>query len=147
MATVIRRGQGAMNLYCLLADVVAVLHFLIVAFVLGGMLLILAGVLLALDLDPQFLVLRGSRGDDRRRGRRVVVWHRLPLDQLGGSPARGGRRATSEPGSFLGRLVHSLLFVNVSPAVLCICYVIFGLAVLLVFILAPPRWPRRLRKA
>ena len=47
----------------------------------------------------------------------------------------------NEPGSFVGRWMDRLLFVDVSPSVLAACYCVFGLAVLLPLMLAPPRWP------
>jgi hypothetical protein len=35
------------------------------------------------------------------------------------------------------------LFWNVSPGTMTIIYYLFGLAVLLAFFIAPPRWPRK----
>ena len=53
-------------------------------------------------------------------------------------PLTSGRTAcgnwpakANEPGSFIGRWLDRLLFVDVSPSVLAACYCVFGLAVLL----------------
>jgi len=48
---------------------------------------------------------------------------------------------TIQEGTFVGRLLHNLLFWDVSPGTLAIVYYLFGLAVLLIFLFAPPRWP------
>jgi len=130
-----------MNLYCLLADAIAVLHFLIVAFVVGGMLVILAGVVRRWTWVRNFWF----------RAIHLAMIAAVVAESLCGIACpltdwedrlREAGGASTEPGSFIGRLVHSLLFVDVSPSVLCLSYIIFGVAVLLIFIVAPPRWPR-----
>lgn len=131
-----------MNLYRLLADTIVALHLAYVAFVVVGMGAILVGIVLRWSWVRNFwfrtihLLMIG-----------VVVAESLcgilcPLteweDQL--------REASGDPnevGSFIGRWMHDLLFVQVPPWVLSICYVVFGLAVLAAFLLAPPRWPWR----
>ena len=50
---------------------------------------------------------------------------------------------TGQPGTFVGRMVHYVLFFQLPPWVFTLGYVLFGLAVLLAFLLAPPKWPRR----
>jgi hypothetical protein len=57
------------------------------------------------------------------------------LRELGGE--------ANQPGSFIGRWVHGLLFVDASPRVLATCYCLFALAVLAMLFVAPPRWPAR----
>lgn len=131
-----------MNFYCLLADAVAVLHFAFVAFIVGGLAAILAGVVLrwswvrnfwfrAIHLAMIAIVVEES-----------LLGVGCPLTDWEDNLRLAGGAAV-EPNSFIGRLIHSLLFVNVPPSVLCICYVVFGAVVLLIFCLAPPRWPRR----
>ena len=51
------------------------------------------------------------------------------LRELAGEP--------NEPGSFIGRWTHELLFVDVTPSVLLTCYCLFGLAVFVTLILGP----------
>ena len=57
------------------------------------------------------------------------------LRELGGE--------ANQPGSFIGRWVHSLLFVEASPGVLATSYCLFALAVLAMLFVVPPRWPTR----
>lgn len=129
-----------MNFYCILADVIVVLHFAFVAFVAGGMIAILAGIALRKAWARNFWFRVGHLAAIA-----VVVAESLcgvlcPLteweDRL--REAGGG---TAEPGSFIGRWIHAVLFVDVAPATLTWCYTLFGLAVLAAFVLAPPRWP------
>jgi hypothetical protein len=47
-----------------------------------------------------------------------------------------------EQGTFIGRMIHHCLFVDVSHNTLVIAYCAFGLAVLASFLLVPPRWPK-----
>ena len=135
-----------MNVYRFLADVVVVLHFGYVAFVVLGLAAILVGIALGWRWVRNFwfrmvhfLMIA------------VVVAESLcgvlcPLteweDRL---RALGGE--ANEPGSFIGRWVGELLFVDASPGVLSACYCAFGLAVLLALIFAPPRWPRKRQRS
>jgi hypothetical protein len=134
-----------MNLYCLLADAIVVLHFAFVAFVAGGLVAILAGVLFhwawvrnfwfrAVHLAMIAVVVAESLCGIACP---LTEWEDR-LREAGGAPV--------EAGSFIGRLVHALLFVDMPLSVLSVFYAVFGVAVLLVFILAPPRWPRRSHK-
>ena len=52
------------------------------------------------------------------------------------SPYQGGE--PSEPISFVGRLVRTVLFYDAPPWVLTLCYVVFGLVVLATFVWLPP---------
>jgi len=134
-----------MNLYRSLADMVVAAHLAYVSFVVVGMVAILAGIVLRWSWVRNFwfrtvhLLLIGI----------VVVESlcgvRCPLSDWEDSLREACGEAT-EGESFIGRWMHDLMFVHVSEWVLTVCYVIFGLAVLTVFVLAPPRWPRRRRK-
>ena len=104
-----------MNLYCLLADVVAVLHFLIVAFVLGGMLLILAGVLWHWTWIRNFWFRAVHVAMIVAVVAESLCGIVCPLTNWEDRLREAGSAPTSEPGSFLGRLVHSLLFVERVP--------------------------------
>jgi hypothetical protein len=48
---------------------------------------------------------------------------------------------TIQEGTFIGRMLHNILFWQVSADTMSVVYLLFGLSVLLVFIFAPPRWP------
>jgi hypothetical protein len=46
-------------------------------------------------------------------------------------------------GDFLGHWAHRLIFFHAKPWVFTLIYILFGLAALVAFVLAPPRWQRR----
>jgi hypothetical protein len=50
---------------------------------------------------------------------------------------------TVEQGTFIGRMIHQLLFVDFSTATFTIAYCLFALLVLASFFFVPPRWPKR----
>jgi hypothetical protein len=50
-------------------------------------------------------------------------------------------------GSFVGNLVHDLLFYDLPPYFFTILYTGFGGMVLLSFLIAPPRWPEFRQKS
>jgi Protein of Unknown function (DUF2784) len=50
---------------------------------------------------------------------------------------------TAYTGDFLGHWVHQLIFFRADPWVVTLIYTLFGLAVLVAFILAPPRRSQR----
>ena len=49
----------------------------------------------------------------------------------------------SYTGDFIGHWLHELIFFEARSWVFTACYITFGMAVALVFLIAPPRWPRR----
>ncbi|HKI20273.1 MAG TPA: DUF2784 domain-containing protein, partial [Isosphaeraceae bacterium] len=53
---------------------------------------------------------------------------------------------TSHQGDFIGYWTHRLIFYQAEPWVFTLLYVLFGLAVLAAFVLAPPGWPGRSRR-
>ena len=131
-----------MNVYRLLADLIVVFHFAYVTFVIAG----LAAILL---------------GGWRKWGWVRNFWFRIihflmiavvVVESLGGivcpltdweDALREKAGETVEQGSFIGRMVHRLMFFHCPPGVLTICYCAFGLAVLATLFLIPPRWPKR----
>jgi hypothetical protein len=127
-----------------LADVVLAVHFGYVAFVVVGMAAILTGIALRWSWvrnfwfrTVHFLMIA------------VVVVESVfgvvcPLTEWE-NQLREMAGETSEPGSFIGRWMEQLLFVNLSPSVLAVCYSLFGVAVFLTLIFAPPRWPWKKR--
>jgi hypothetical protein len=128
--------------YRLLADLIVAFHFAYVAFVVLGLPLIMLGIPLHWSWVRNFwfrvlhLIMIG-----------VVVLESLcgivcPLTDWE-DVLREKAGETIEAGTFIGRLAHRLLFFDIpqgSP-VFPICYCLFGLAVLCVWIVAPPRWP------
>jgi uncharacterized protein DUF2784 len=130
-----------MLIYRILADVVVVFHAMYVGFVVLGMLAILLGVALgwhwvrsfwfriihlAMIGGVVFLSVTGITCP-------ITVWEKHLRDMGGDEPY---------PGSFIGYWVHELLMIeNVEPWVFAVCYSLFGAAVFLALVLAPPRWP------
>lgn len=122
----------------LLADVVVVIHLAYVAFVVFGLLAILAGYLfkwqwirnvpfrivhLAMILIVAAEALAG------------IVCPLTTLEKY--LRARAGQ--TVRDGSFVGQLVHDLLFYNAPAWFFTVAYCVFGGMVLLTFALVPPR--------
>jgi hypothetical protein len=133
-----------MGCYRFLADAVVVAHFAYVAFVVLGMAAILAGVGLGWPWVRNFWF----------RTIHVLMISVVVVESLCGilcpltkweDRLREMAGDAEGSGSFIGRWIDKLLFVNVSPSVLTVCYCVFGLAVVLMLFLAPPRWPGKNR--
>ncbi len=134
-----------MKLYGVLADAIVAVHFAYVAVVVGGMAAILLGIVRRWSWVRNFwfrtvhLLMIAVVAFESLLGITCPLtdWEDS-LREASGSPI--------EHGSFIGRWAHDLLFIDVPPWTMTVCYVAFGLAVLSVFLLAPPRWPRRRRE-
>lgn len=123
------------------ANAVLLLHLTYVSFVVVGLLAIVIG-----------LMMRKSWA--RSPGLRIahltaigiVVGETLlgitcPLTIL----ERRLREAAGQPaveGDFIASWVHRLMFFDLPPWLFATMYVAFGLTVLAIFLIAPPRWPR-----
>jgi hypothetical protein len=128
--------------YRFLADLIVVVHFAYVAFVVLGLVVILLGIVRRWSWVRNFwlralhLLLIG-----------VVVFESVcgivcPLTEWE-DKLRELAGETVESGTFIGRWAHELLFLDLPPLsiVFTISYCIFGLVVLCTWFLAPPRWP------
>lgn len=124
--------------YRLAADGIVLMHVGYVAFVVGGLLAVLAGC---------------WRGWQWTRNTPFRVLHLLAIAIVVGE-ACGGivcpltsweqslrtlAGQSSYRGDFIANWVHELLFYDAEPWVFTTCYTLFGLAVLLAFVLHPPR--------
>jgi hypothetical protein len=129
-------------LYRIAADVVVVVHFSYVAFVILGFLLTLIGILARWNWvrNPVFRTLH------------LLAILLVAAEALGGITCplttweyqlRSLAGEATYQGAFIAKWVHELLFYEAEPWVFTVCYSLFGLAVLLTFLLAPPRWRRR----
>jgi hypothetical protein len=125
-----------------LADVIVVVHAAYVSFVLFGMVAILMGMAFkwnwvrnfwfrAIHLSMIGIVVGESLA---RVPCPLTIWE----DQL-----RKIAGQTGYTGDFIGHWTHWLIFFRVAPWVAPLVYTLFGLAVLMAFILAPPRRARR----
>jgi hypothetical protein len=131
-----------MFIYRILADLVVILHLAFAGFVVLGMAAIMLGIVLKWQWVRNFwfrlihLLAIAVVVEEELLG--VICpltdWEDN-LRQLAGE--------TVQKGTFIGRMVHDFLFWEASPKTFMIIYCLFGLAVLLVFFLAPPRWPRK----
>jgi hypothetical protein len=131
-----------MNPYRFLADLVVVVHFAYVAFVVVGLAAIVLGGCLKWRWVRNFyfrllhfLMIA------------VVVVESLlgvvcPLTDWEDALREKAGETVAE-GTFIGRMVHQLLFIQVPPAALTPFYCIFGLIVLATLFLVPPKWPKR----
>jgi len=131
-----------MNLYRLLADIIVVLHLAYVAFVVLGLVAILLGLAWKRPWARNFWFRTIHFLTIAVVAAESLVGILCPLteweDQL-----RELAGESVEPGSFVGRWTHAILFLDISPTTFTISYCVFAAAVLLTWIFAPPRWPWR----
>ena len=132
-------------LYRLAADVVVVVHFAFVLFIVGGLAAILLGVMrnwrwtrnmkfrLLHLLAIALVVAEAVCGVTCP----LTTWENWLRLRAGGATYQG---------DFLAAWLHELLFFDAEPWVFTIGYCLFGLVVVVTFILAPPDgFPRRRR--
>lgn len=129
-------------MYSFLADLVVVLHAIFVGVVVFGLLAIWIGALCRWRWVRNFwarLVHLGMIGFVAVEAAFGVT---CPLTTL----ERYLRRLAGESvaqGSFMGRLAHHILFYDAPQWIFNAAHIVFGIVVLLTFLLIPPRWPRR----
>jgi hypothetical protein len=126
--------------YRRLADLVVAVHFAYVAFAIFALLAIVVGIALRRSWARNFWF----------RTVHMLMIAVVVLESLVGivcpfttweDRLRELAGETVQEGSFIGRWTHWLLFYEIPPWVLTTCYCSFGLAVLCVWLIAPPRWP------
>jgi len=129
-------------IYSLLADLVVVIHAAYVAFVVLGELTILAGWLLRWSWVRNFafrvshLVLIGVVAAES------LIDITCPLTDL----EDWLRRLASQPvekGTFIGRWMHELIFIDAPSWAFTLAYCLFAALVAATLYLIPPRWPAR----
>ena len=128
-----------MNAYTLLADLVVVAHMAYMAFVVLGLLAILAGFV----FHWQWVRNKWFRMAHLATIG-IVVYESLlsitcPLTDLEDYLRIKGGQSISER-SFVGRLVHDLLFYDMPPQFFTAAYCIFGSLVLATLFVVPVRW-------
>lgn len=127
------------TLYRLSADLVVVVHFAFVAFVVLGLLLTLVGGVRrwewvrGVHFRAVHLVAIGFVVAESLCGVTcpLTVWEQR-LRNLAGQ--------ASYQGDFIATWVHDLLFFDAEPWVFTVCYCVFGAVVLLSWLLVPPKW-------
>jgi hypothetical protein len=125
----------------ILADLIVIFHAAYVAFVVFGLLAILAGIVFrwgwvrniwfrVIHLTMIVIVVGEALAGVPCP---LTIWEKQFRIQAG---------QTGYTGDFLGYWAHRLLFYNADPWVFTLIYTVFGLAVLAAFVLAPPRLSR-----
>jgi hypothetical protein len=132
--------------YRLAADAVVVVHMAYVSFAIVGFLLTLAGCVfrwrwirnpwfrgihLAMILIVVFEAWLGIVCP-------LTTWEHHLRELAGGETYQG---------AFVANLVHDWLFYEAPPWVFTVIYTLFGLGVVLTFVVAPPRWRQSPPKA
>lgn len=124
--------------YRLIADGIVILHFAYVCFVLFGLLAILLGWICGWQWTRNTVF----------RGLHLLAIAIVVGEALFGIPCplttweqslRDLAGDRSYQGDFLANWVHEILFYEAEPWVFTLCYSVFGLIVLLTFVLYPPR--------
>ena len=131
-------------LYRLLADLVLLIHFAFVAFVVIGQLLILAGLVLRWQWVRNFwfrvshLLAIGIVVAESWLGITcpLTTWEKQLKEAAG---------ETAYAGDFIAHWVHTVLFYRGPTWVFTLCYSLFALVVVVCFIVGPPRWPWKTR--
>jgi hypothetical protein len=130
-----------MNPLLLLADLIVVVHFALMAFIVFGLAAVLMGIVFrwawvrnvwfrSIHLFAILVVVGESLAGIRCP---LTVWEHDLRVQAG--------QKTFE-GDFIAYWVHRLMFFRAEPWVFTVAYITFGLVVLATFALAPPRSPR-----
>jgi hypothetical protein len=131
-----------MNHYLLLADAVVVFHAAYVAFVTIGFVLIAIGIAMRWEWVRAFWFRVAHLEAIALVCAESLMGAACPLTTLEGRlRAIGGEASQSH--DFIGYWVDRLIFYNFPSWVFTVAYVVFGILVTIVFILAPPRWPGR----
>lgn len=128
--------------YGLLADLIVSVHVAYVAFVIVGLLLILLGGLL------RWRWVRNLRF----RVAHFLAILIVALEAVAGLicplttwefELRKKAGQDTDEGTFMGRLMHDILFYEAPPWVFTSAYIVFALLVLSTLFLIPPRWRTR----
>ncbi|MBN1588352.1 MAG: DUF2784 domain-containing protein [Pirellulales bacterium] len=134
-----------MSFYQFLADLIVVLHTAYVSFVVLGVPAILLGAWRGWRLARNFwfrvvhLLTIGVVAVE------AIVGMTCPLTDWENNLRRQAGQ-TVERGSFVGRWAHELIFVDLSPETLMVCYCLFVLVVIVMLVMIPPRRPKWLSR-
>ena len=126
--------------YQLLADIILLLHLLFVAFVILGLVLIVAGTMLRWPLVKNFwfrighllaivVVVLQAWAD---RFCPLTIWESNLREAAGG---------VAYSGTFVQHWVHKLIYYDIPLEVFALIYTVFGLLVLAAWIVNPPKLP------
>ncbi|MDO8434700.1 MAG: DUF2784 domain-containing protein [Candidatus Binatus sp.] len=139
--------------YRMLADTVVIVHAAYVAFVLFGLIAILAGA-----------ALRWRKAGDYCNWTRNFTFRIVHLAAIAlvcveaftgvmcplttiEDWLRRQAGSAEYPGDFLGYWAHRLIFYDFPPATFTAIYIAFAILVVVTFVLMPPEWPASRRKS
>jgi hypothetical protein len=127
--------------YGLLADVIVAIHVGYVSYVVIGQLAIFAGVVLRWQWIRNFWFRITHLVAISIVAFEAIMNITCPLTRWENQlRAAAGQPISGE--TFVGRLLHYLIFYNWPPWAFTVLYVGFALLVLATFVFAPPRWRR-----
>jgi len=133
------------NSYQLLADLIVVLHLGYVSFVVFAVPAVFYGAWRGWRFARNFwfravhLLMIGVVALE------AIVGVICPLTTWE-SQLRRAAGQSAEQGTFVGRWAHRLIFVDLSPNVLMLCYIAFAVVVIVMFVTIPPRRPKFLSR-
>jgi hypothetical protein len=127
-----------------LADVILIVHFAFIGFVVVGLVLIVVGIFRRWAWIRNFwfrlghLLAIGLVVAEAWCGVAcpLTVWE---------NGLRSGVGAGGYAGAFVQHWLHALIFYDFPPVVFTIAYSVFGALVALTWVVAPPAWPGRRR--
>ena len=131
-----------MNRYLLLTDAVAVLHAAYIAFVTIGFALIAIGIAMRWEWVRAFWFRVAHLEAIALVCAESLMGAACPLTTFEGR-LRAMSGETNQSHDFIGYWVDRLIDYDFPSWVFTVAYVVFGILVTIVFILAPPRWPGR----
>jgi hypothetical protein len=124
--------------YALLADLLVAVHFAFMAFIVLGQAVILAGGALGWGWVRNLRFRLAHLGAIVFVAMEALLGVLCPLTrwefELRERAGQGGR-----PGTFVGRLLHDLLYYDFPPWVFTVAYVAFALLVAATWVFLPPR--------
>src|SRR5262245_21184291 len=129
-----------------LADLIVVFHATYVSFVVFGLAAILVGIVFRWGWFRNFWFRSIQLTAIGVVVAEALVGMTCPLTDWE-NQLRTAAGQASYPGDFVGYWAHRLIFYRAEPWVFTVGYVLFGLAVLAAFVLAPPRRPGRKSRA
>jgi hypothetical protein len=123
----------------IVADIVVAVHAMFVGFVAFGMVAIVIGLLFRWRWARNFWFRVGHLAAIGFVVVQSLAGVECPLTTWERELREQGGQATY-PGDFIPHWLHELIFFDAPGWVFTFAYTTFGLAVLAVFVLAPPRW-------
>jgi len=129
-----------MNHFLLMANVVAVLHAAYVMFVTIGFALIVIGMVMRWEWERAFWFRVAHLGTITLVCAESLMRTACPLTTLE-QRLRAMSGEANHSRDFIGYWIDRLIFYNFPSWVFTVAYVVFGVLVAIVFVLAPPRRP------